>query len=58
MGADERLDPVEASSNSYVHVPRRWRGGWMERIDDELDVDLRYMEDEGYAEWIWVGMWR
>ena len=58
MGDDERLDSVEASFNSYAHVPRRWRGGGMERMDDELDIDPRYMEDEDYAEWIRAGMWR
>ena len=58
MGDDERLDSVEASLNSYAHVPRRWRGGGMERMDDELDTDPRYMEDEEYAEWIRAGMWR
>ncbi len=58
MGDDERLDSVEASLNSYAHVPRRWRGGGMDRMDDELDVDPRYMEDEDYAEWIRAGMWR
>ena len=58
MGDDERLDSVEASLNSYAHVPRRWRGGGMERMDDELDTDPRYMEDEEYAEWIRARMWR
>ena len=58
MGDDERLDSVEATFNSYAHVPRRWRGGGMERMDDELDVDPRYMEEEDYAEWIRAGMWR
>ncbi|PIL37710.1 hypothetical protein GSI_01404 [Ganoderma sinense ZZ0214-1] len=58
MGDDERLDSVEASLNAYAHVPRRWRGGGMERMDDEMDVDPRYMEDEDYAEWIRAGMWR
>ena len=58
MGDDDRLDSVEASFNSYAHVPRRWRGGGMERMDDELDVQPQYMEDEDYAEWIRAGMWR
>ncbi|KAI1791052.1 hypothetical protein LXA43DRAFT_1013204 [Ganoderma leucocontextum] len=58
MGDDERLDSVESSLNSYAHVPRRWRGGGMDRMDDELDVDPRYMQDEDYAEWIRAGMWR
>ena len=58
MGDDDRLDGVEASMNSYAHVPRRWRGGGMERMDDELDVDPQYMQDEDYAEWVREGMWR
>ena len=58
LGDDERLDSVEASFNSYAHVPRRWRGGGMKRMDDELDIDPRFMEDEDYAEWIRAGMWR
>ncbi|RPD58142.1 hypothetical protein L226DRAFT_554139 [Lentinus tigrinus ALCF2SS1-7] len=58
MGDDEHLDSVEATLNAYAHVPRRWRGGGMDRMDDELDVDPRYMEDEDYAEWIRAGMWR
>lgn len=58
LGDDERLDSVEASLNAYAHVPRRWRGGGMDRMDDELDVDPRYMEDEDYAEWVRAGMWR
>ena len=58
MGDDDRLDCVEASMNSYAHVPRRWRGGGMELMDDELDVDPQYMQDEDYAEWVREGMWR
>ncbi|OBZ65899.1 hypothetical protein A0H81_14189 [Grifola frondosa] len=44
--------------NSYAHIPRRWRGGGMERMDDELNVDPHLMEDEDYAEWLRAGMWR
>ena len=55
---DERLDSVEARLNSYGHIPRRWRGGGMERMDDELDVDPQYMEEEDYAEWMRAGMWK
>ncbi|KAI0359271.1 hypothetical protein OH77DRAFT_1015004 [Trametes cingulata] len=58
MGDDERLDSVEASMNSYTHIPRRWRGGGMDRMDDELGIDPRYMEEEDYAEWVREGMWR
>ena len=55
---DERLDSVEARLNSYAHIPRRWRGGGMDRMDDELDIDPQMMEDEDYAEWVRAGMWR
>ncbi|KAI0343505.1 hypothetical protein BDW22DRAFT_1355952 [Trametopsis cervina] len=58
FGDDERLDSVEASLNSYAHIPRRWRGGGMDTIDDELDIDPQMMEDEDYAEWMRAGMWR
>ncbi|KAI8978189.1 hypothetical protein BD414DRAFT_422170 [Trametes punicea] len=58
MGDDERLDSVEASLNSYAHIPRRWRGGGMDRMDEDLNVDPQYMEDEDYAEWVRAGMWR
>ncbi|OSC98787.1 hypothetical protein PYCCODRAFT_1417115 [Trametes coccinea BRFM310] len=58
MGDDERLDSVEASMNSYSHIPRRWRGGGMERMEDDLNIDPRFMEDEDYAEWVRAGMWR
>lgn len=58
LGDDERLDGVEARLNSYAHVPRRWRGGGMDRMDDDFGIDPRYMEDEDYAEWLRIGMWR
>ncbi len=51
MGDEEWLDSVEASFNSYAHMPWGWRGGGMERIDDGLNVDPRCM-GEDYAEWI------
>ena len=57
-GEDERLDGVEASFNSYAHIPRRWRGGGMDRMDDELDIDPQMMEEEDYAEWVRDGMWK
>ncbi|KAJ8473424.1 hypothetical protein ONZ51_g7872 [Trametes cubensis] len=58
MGDDERLDSVEASMNSYAHIPRRWRGGGMDRMEDDLTIDPQYMEDEDYAEWVRAGMWK
>lgn len=58
MDDDDRLDSVEAALNTYAHVPRRWRGGGMDRMDDELHIQPQHMEDEDYAEWIRAGMWR
>ncbi|KAJ3555284.1 hypothetical protein NM688_g2663 [Phlebia brevispora] len=55
---DERLDSMEAKFNNYAHIPRRWRGGGMDRMEDELDIDPQMMEDEDYAEWIRTNMWR
>ncbi|KAI0689746.1 hypothetical protein BC835DRAFT_228963 [Cytidiella melzeri] len=58
LGDDERMDTVEASMNAYAHIPRRWRGGGMDKMDDEIDVDPQMMEDEDYAEWMRAAMWR
>ncbi|KAI0764330.1 hypothetical protein BD413DRAFT_577011 [Trametes elegans] len=58
MGDDERLDSVEASLNTYAHVPRRWRGGGMDVMQDDLAIDPQCMEEEDYAEWVRAGMWR
>ncbi|KAI0821009.1 hypothetical protein BC629DRAFT_1278048 [Irpex lacteus] len=58
FGEDERLDSVEANLNGYAHVPRRWRGGGMDRMDDELDIDPQMMEEEDYAEWVRAAMWK
>ncbi|EKM53587.1 uncharacterized protein PHACADRAFT_175997 [Phanerochaete carnosa HHB-10118-sp] len=55
---DERLDSVEAAFSSYAHIPRRWRSGGMDRMDDENDIDPHMMEDEDYAEWFRLNMWR
>ncbi|EED85371.1 predicted protein [Postia placenta Mad-698-R] len=58
MAEDERLDGLESHLNNYAHVPRRWRGGGMDRIDDELGIDPQMMEEEDYTEWVRAGMWR
>ncbi|TCD64387.1 hypothetical protein EIP91_004134 [Steccherinum ochraceum] len=55
---DERLDSVEARLNSFAHVPRRWRSGGMDTMEDDLNIDPQMMEDEMYAEWVRVGIWR
>ncbi|KAF8653309.1 hypothetical protein AX16_004009 [Volvariella volvacea WC 439] len=69
LGDDERLDSLEARFNDYGHVPDRWRaagsiprGGG--RYDDNeaweghLKMDPNTMDDEEYAEWIRIGMYR
>jgi len=63
---DERLDGIEARLNEFAHVPERWRTGSAgKRTRGELDADddlgagdPRYMDDEEYAEWVRIGMWR
>ena len=55
---DERLDSVEARFNNYAHIPRRWRSGGMDRMDDEMNVDPQMMEEEDYAEWVRANMWK
>jgi hypothetical protein len=62
LGDDDRLDGVEARLNEYAHVPRRWRGvdTREHNLDspDGIDDDPRYMNDDEYAEWVRVGIWR
>ncbi|KAF8622745.1 hypothetical protein AX15_006835 [Amanita polypyramis BW_CC] len=65
MEDDGRLDSVETQFNDYAHVPGRWRRGmgvyaYEERdgITDCTCLDPRYMDDEEYAEWIRMGMYR
>ena len=59
---DDRLDGIEARLNEYAHVPRRWRGVGLREYDldstGELDEDPRFMNDDEYAEWVRVGIWR
>jgi hypothetical protein len=62
LGDDDRLDAVEAQLNEYAHVPRRWRGASSQVHDPDSmagpDDDPRLMDDDEYAEWVRVGMWR
>jgi len=53
---DERLDSLEARLNGYAHMPARWR----DRFEDDawLKADPQTMDEEQYAEWIRVGMYR
>jgi hypothetical protein len=56
---DDQLDAVEARLNEYAHVPRRWRGvssqgNAMRGLDDGPEL----MNDDEYAEWVRVGIWR
>ncbi|KZT21455.1 hypothetical protein NEOLEDRAFT_745031 [Neolentinus lepideus HHB14362 ss-1] len=58
-GNTSRLDSLEAEMNTYAHVPKRWRGPHAGGdVSDIAGLDPSMMEDEEYAEWIRVGMWR
>jgi hypothetical protein len=65
MGDDERLDSIETQFNDFAQVPDRWRtsgtGKNKTNIFEEdgyVKMDPRYMDDEEYAEWIRIGMYR
>jgi hypothetical protein len=64
MEDDGRLDSIEAQFNEFVQVPERWRtsGTGKNKMnvleDGYMKMDPRYMDDEEYAEWIRVGMYR
>jgi hypothetical protein len=62
LGDDDRLDTIEAQLNDYGHVPRRWRSASSQAYDQNTmagpDDDPRLMDDDEYAEWVRMGMWR
>jgi len=65
MGDDERLDSIEAQFNDFARVPDRWRTSGIGKNranvfegDGYAKMDPKYMDDEEYAEWIRVGMYR
>jgi hypothetical protein len=68
LGDDERLDGLETRLNDFAHVPDRWRtsGASSSRNprtnildeDEFLGLDPRYMDDDEYAEWVRLGMYR
>ncbi|KAJ3748634.1 hypothetical protein DFH05DRAFT_1388978 [Lentinula detonsa] len=61
---DERLDSIEARFNCFAHVPVHWGGRIHSKPrinydnDEFLAMDPMSMDDEEYAEWIRVGMYR
>ncbi|KAF9031206.1 hypothetical protein BDZ89DRAFT_984820 [Hymenopellis radicata] len=58
---DERLDSLEARMNDFAHIPMRWGGTASKNVyegDDYLKMDPLQMDDEEYAEWVRVGMYR
>jgi hypothetical protein len=62
LGDDDRLDGIEARLNEYAYVPRRWRGVSPQTYSPDatggLDDDPNFMNDDEYAEWVRVGIWR
>jgi len=65
MGEDERLDGLESHLNSYVHIPDRWKSAAMGSsgkalydADEFLRLDPSTLDDDEYAEWIRLGMYR
>lgn len=64
LGDDERLDGLEAEFNHFAHMPDRWRSSCLgkEKVryegDEYLAMDPNVMDDEEYAEWIRIGMYR
>lgn len=64
LGDDERLDGLEAQFNDFAHIPDRWRQSkekaraHMYEGDEYLNMNPNVMDDEEYAEWIRIGMYR
>jgi hypothetical protein len=58
---DAGIYGVEERLNQFVHVPERWRGP-AERVNGAVgagvDIDPQYMDDEEYAEWVRMSMWK
>ena len=45
MEDDEQLGVLEAHLNGYADISRRWRGGGMDRMEDEVGMDPNVMGD-------------
>jgi hypothetical protein len=67
MGDDERLDGLETRFNHFAHIPDRWKPSGLGKEkaraqlyegDEYLKVDPNAFDDEEYAEWIRIGMYR
>ncbi|TFK23150.1 hypothetical protein FA15DRAFT_670755 [Coprinopsis marcescibilis] len=65
LGDDERLDGLEARLNDFAHVPDRWRSAAMGSTstdlydeDEFLQLDPTTLDDDEYAEWVRLGMYR
>jgi len=65
---DEYLDSLEARLNNFAHLPERWRSARGSKLndvrsdecgmDDTSQLNPQDMDDEEYAEWIRLGMYR
>ncbi|KAF9529712.1 hypothetical protein CPB83DRAFT_789492, partial [Crepidotus variabilis] len=70
LGDDERIDGLEARLNDFAHVPEHWRSSSTAGLgknktraqvydeDEFLTMDPSTMDDEEYAEWVRIGMYR
>lgn len=63
LGDDDRFDAIEARLNEYAHIPQRWRGVGSQaygqyNTEGGLEDDPALMNDDEYAEWVRVGMWK
>ncbi|RXW14893.1 hypothetical protein EST38_g10966 [Candolleomyces aberdarensis] len=65
MGEDDRLDGVETHLNDFVHIPDRWKRAatttsesHLYDADDFLRLNPNALDDDEYAEWIRLGMYR
>ncbi|KAI9455647.1 hypothetical protein F5148DRAFT_984692 [Russula earlei] len=59
LGDDDRLETVGARLNEYAHVPQRWRSVSSQRhMMHGAEDDPALMNDDEYAEWVRIGMWR
>lgn len=60
---DERLDGLEARLNDYVPIPQHWRSSGTAKAqahdeDEFLRMNPATLDDEEYAEWVRIGMYR